>query len=135
MSRQTASMAVSQVVSGSNEGLLREGTERRRSKSAPMTLADRVKSRVRVVRTGKTSGPGWYLYLHVFEVTVFVLTVELKILDHPEYLKDLAGIPQSSSDEEENEERLSLRSQSASPVRVRRGQSYNDEKDLKCKFT
>ena len=50
VSRQTASTAVSKVVSGSHEALLREGTERRRSKSAPMTLADRVKSRVRVVR-------------------------------------------------------------------------------------
>ena len=65
----------------------------------------------------------------------FLKTVELQIVDHPEYLKDLAGIPQSSSDEEDDEGRSSLRSQSASPVRVRRGQSYNDEKDLKCKFT
>ena len=29
-----------------------------RSRSAPSTVAERVKTRVRVVRTGKTSGPG-----------------------------------------------------------------------------
>ena len=63
-----------------------------------------------------------------------MLTVELKIVDHPEYLKDLAGIPQSSSDEEDGGELSSIRSQSASPVRVRRGQRYNDEKELNCKF-
>ena len=62
VSRQTASLTVAQVVPGSDEGLSIEGVARRRSKSAPMTLADRVKSRVRVVKTGKTSGPGQYLY-------------------------------------------------------------------------
>ena len=57
VSGEKANVAVSKVMSSGGKVNAPEPT-RTRSKSAPSTLADRVKSRVRIVSTGKTSGPG-----------------------------------------------------------------------------
>ena len=102
-------------------------------KSAPSTLADRVKSRVRIVSTGKTSGPGNCLLLCVagFSTIYNFHGVELYFADNPAYLKELAGLTETSSDEEEEIQRKPARSKSSSPVRLRRGQSYHDEGELK----
>ena len=56
ISGEKAKVAVSKVMSSGRKAIVPE-TKRTRSKSAPSTLADRVKSRVRIVSTGKTSGP------------------------------------------------------------------------------
>ena len=54
-----ANVAVSQIPVGSREPVKEKlQLVGHRSKSAPNTVAERVNTRVRVVRTGKTSGPG-----------------------------------------------------------------------------
>ena len=57
--------------------------------------------------------------------------VELYLADNLAYLKELAGLPDTSSEEEEEVQRKTVRSKSSSPVRFRRGQSYHDEGELK----
>ena len=71
ISGEKAKVAVSKVMSSGGKAIVPE-TKRTRSKSAPSTLADRVKSRVRIVSTGKTSGPSKRVSLRVaFRCTIF----------------------------------------------------------------
>ena len=132
ISGEKANVAVSKVLSSSDKANVSE-TKRTRSKSAPSTLADRVKSRVRIVSTGKTSGPGKQKSLPVaFRCTISNCHgVELYLADNPAYLKELAGLTDTSSDEEEEVQRKPIRSKSSSPVRFKRGKSYHDEGELK----